>query len=88
MKMHGTLVSGKLDLSQYRAVSLRDTSNLHMLCNRRLSDITNNRTRRLSDVTPGRSADDDDDDNDNDDDYIGGIRSDPGLGRVPDPLGW
>ena len=55
MKMHGTLVTGRLDLAQYRAVSLRDTSGLHMLCNRRLSDITNNRTRRLSDVTPGQT---------------------------------
>ena len=56
MKMHGTLVSGRLDLNQYRSVSLRDTSSLHMLCNRRLSDITNNRTRRLSDVTPGKAV--------------------------------
>ena len=62
MKMHGTLVSGRLDLNQYRAVSLRDTSSLHMLCNRRLSDITNNRTRRLSDVTPGKAVEDEDDD--------------------------
>lgn len=87
MKMHGTLVSGRLDLSQYRAVSLRDTSNLHMLCNRRLSDITNNRTRRLSDVTPGMMmliimiimmASN----------CIVILRSDPGLGRVPDPVSW
>ena len=75
MKMHGTLVSGRLDLSQYRAVSLRDTSNLHMLCNRRLSDITNNRTRRLSDVTPGKAAMID---YDNYDFCV--FRSDPGLG--------
>ena len=87
MKMHGTLVSGKLDLSQYRAVSLRDTSNLHMLCNRRLSDITNNRTRRLSDVTPGTAVEKDD--------VMmitilvsSLIRSDLGLGRVPDPVSW
>ena len=85
MKMHGTLVSGRLDLSQYRAVSLRDTSNLHMLCNRRLSDITNNRTRRLSDVTPGTAVEKD---------AMMMItilvscliRSDLGLGRVPDPV--
>ena len=81
MKMHGTLVSGRLDLTQYRAISLRDTSSLNMLCNRRLSDITNNRTRRLSDVTPGMTVEEDH--------HIYCIvvcRSDPGLGRVPDPV--
>ena len=82
MKMHGTLVSGRLDLSQYRAVSLRDTSSLHMLCNRRLSDITNNRTRRLSDVTPGMAVEDEDHHHG----YIIVFRSDLGLGRVPDPV--
>jgi len=55
MKMHGSLVSGRLELEQYRAHCLKDTSSLHMLNNRRLSDITNNRTRRLSDVTPGQT---------------------------------
>lgn len=55
IKMHATLVTGRLDMAQYRAVCLRDTSGLHMICNRRLSDITNNRTRRLSDVTPGQT---------------------------------
>lgn len=56
LKMHATLISGKLEPDSYRAVCLRDTSNLHMICNRRLSDITNNRTRRLSDITNNASG--------------------------------
>ena len=32
------------------------THGLHMASNRRLSDITNNRTRRLSDITNNASA--------------------------------
>ena len=56
LKMHATLLAGKLDRDQYRSVCLRDTSNLHMIYNRRLSDITNNRTRRLSDVTNNASG--------------------------------
>jgi len=56
LKMHATLLAGKLDREHYRSVCLRDTSNLHMICNRRLSDITNNRTRRLSDVTNNASG--------------------------------
>ena len=55
LKMHATLLSGKVDPGSYRSICLRDTSNLHMLCNRRLSDITNNRTRRLSDITNNAS---------------------------------
>ena len=51
IKMHATLISGKVEPDTYRTVCLKDTSNLHMICNRRLSDITNNRTRRLSDIT-------------------------------------
>jgi len=56
LKMHATLLAGKLDRDHYRSVCLRDTSNLHMIYNRRLSDITNNRTRRLSDVTNNASG--------------------------------
>jgi len=40
MKMHATLVTEKLDKSSYRTVCLRDTTNSHIACNRRLSDIT------------------------------------------------
>lgn len=40
MRMHATLMTGKLDPNCYRTVCLRDTTNPHTLCNRRLSDIT------------------------------------------------
>ena len=40
----------------YRAMCLVDSGGLHMVSNRRLSDITNNRTRRLSDITNNASA--------------------------------
>merc|ERR1719370_682109 len=40
MKMHATLMTGKLDPTCYRTVCLRDTTNLHAGCDRRLSDIT------------------------------------------------
>jgi len=48
MKMHATLVSGKLDPSCYRTVCLRDTTNPHTACNRRLSDITQDGTSRAN----------------------------------------
>jgi len=38
--MHATLMTGKLDPTCYRTVCLRDTTNLHAGCDRRLSDIT------------------------------------------------
>jgi len=44
LKMHATLVSGKLDPYCYRTVCLRDTTNHHTACNRRLSDITQDGT--------------------------------------------
>ena len=91
LKMHATLLSGKVDPGSYRSICLRDTSNLHMLCNRRLSDITNNRTRRLSDITNNAS---------NavitpgitrghtflSHTLLSCFRSDSGLGRVPDSV--
>ena len=40
MKMHATLMTGKMDPVCYRTVCLRDTTNLHTGCDRRLSDIT------------------------------------------------
>ena len=40
----------------YRAMCLKDSSSLHTVSYRRLSDITNNRTRRLSDITNNASA--------------------------------
>merc|ERR1719186_96129 len=53
MKMHATLVSAKLDPSCYRTVCLRDTTNHHTACARRLSDVTQNGTSNTGANTHG-----------------------------------
>ena len=55
LKMDGTFITGKLDSTgDYRANCFKDSS--HMFSAKRLSDITNNRTRRLSDITNNASG--------------------------------
>ena len=41
MKMHATHISGQMNQSSYRSECLKDSTNLHVACMRRLSDITN-----------------------------------------------
>jgi len=53
MKMHATQVSAKLDPSCYRTVCLRDTTNPHTACARRLSDVTQNGTSNTAANTHG-----------------------------------